>query len=77
VSFAMDQKRIVLYLDMTLFLFGYMKRNMMPYRVEYLSELLVRIQVILKAVLGETLISRVDETIVTMYGHEWRVCMVN
>jgi hypothetical protein len=38
------------------FLFGYVKRNLMGYRAEHLSELLVRIQVVLKIVPGETLV---------------------
>jgi hypothetical protein len=36
------------------FLFGHLKRNLMGYRAENLSELLARIQVMLRAVPGET-----------------------
>jgi hypothetical protein len=51
------------------FLFGCVKRNLMGYSAEKLSELLVRIQGILRAIPGETLVEffRVDEMIVTMY----------
>jgi hypothetical protein len=52
----MDQKATVLYLHMKLFLFGYVKRNLMGYRAENLCELLVRIQVIVRAIPGEILI---------------------
>jgi hypothetical protein len=38
------------------FLFGYAKRNLMEYRAENFSELLVRIQVILKVILAETFV---------------------
>jgi hypothetical protein len=50
----MDQKTIVLYLHMKMKVKA--KRNLIKYRAENLSELLVRIQVILRAILGETLI---------------------
>jgi intein/homing endonuclease len=39
-----------------LFLSGYMKRNLIVYCAKNLSELLLRIQVILRAVPGETLV---------------------
>jgi hypothetical protein len=35
---------------------GYVKRNLMEYRAETLSEILVRIQVILRAIPCETLV---------------------
>jgi hypothetical protein len=38
------------------FLFGHVKRNLIGYRAENLSELLVRIQVILRAIPSETLV---------------------
>jgi hypothetical protein len=38
------------------FLFGYVKRNLMGRHAENLSELLVRIQVIMRAIPGETLV---------------------
>jgi hypothetical protein len=37
-------------------LFGHVKRNLMGYRAENLSELLVRIQVILRVIPGETFV---------------------
>jgi hypothetical protein len=65
-SFPMDQKTIVIYLHMKV----NVKRNLMGYRAENLSELLVRIQVILCAIPGMTWgegFVRVDETIAMMY----------
>jgi hypothetical protein len=38
------------------FLFAYLKRNLLGYQAENLSELLVRIQVILRVIPGETLV---------------------
>jgi hypothetical protein len=52
----MDQKTIVLYLYMKRLELGYMKRNLMRYRAENLSELLVRFHVILRAIPGGTLV---------------------
>jgi hypothetical protein len=52
----MDQETIVLDLHMKGTEFGYEKRNMMGYRVESSSELLVCVQVILRAIRGETFV---------------------
>jgi hypothetical protein len=50
----MDQKRNVLYLYMKGIRLGYVKRNLMEYRAKSLSELLVRIQMILTAIPRDT-----------------------
>jgi hypothetical protein len=50
----MDQTTIVLYLHMKGMEFGYVKRNLMEYPAENLFELLVRIQVIFRAIPGQT-----------------------
>jgi hypothetical protein len=55
-SFPMDQKTIVLYLHMKEMELGYVKRNLMGCRADSLSELLIRIQVSLRAKPGKTLI---------------------
>jgi hypothetical protein len=52
----MDQKKIVKLGTLRPFLFAYVKRNLMECRAENLSERLVCIQVILRAIPGETLI---------------------
>jgi hypothetical protein len=52
----MDQKTIVLYLYMKETRLSYVKRKLMGYRAENLSELLIRIRVILRTVPGETVI---------------------
>jgi hypothetical protein len=55
-SFPMGHKIIILYLHMKPFLFGYLKRNLMGYRAENLSDPLVRGQVILRGIPGDTLV---------------------
>jgi hypothetical protein len=52
----MKGKTIVFYLHMKGMGLGYVKRNLMGCHAENLSELLVRTQVILRAIPGETFI---------------------
>jgi hypothetical protein len=57
-----------------------MNRNLMEHHAENLSELLVRIQIILRAIPSETLIGgfvRMDETSATIYWHKWIVYEMN
>jgi hypothetical protein len=49
----MDEKTIILYLRMKEMGRDYVKRNLMGYRAENLSELLVCIQVVLRAIPGQ------------------------
>jgi hypothetical protein len=51
-SFPTDQKKIVPYLHLKV----KVKGNLMGYRAENLSELLVRIQIILRDIMGEILV---------------------
>jgi hypothetical protein len=52
----MEQKIVILYLHMKLFLFGSVKRNLMRCRAENLSEVLVRTQVVLRDFPNETFV---------------------